>query len=304
MLWKKIIFLASFSFCFVFCSPSLAALWMRPASLKQGEIAIVTGLFYQFGQNISFLGDCKLEVNNKTIPFFREVVNYDEFKDSNGSSGYQFITRIPTTPLTQAGNTKVVLNCPNGKEVLNLQILEEKFPVQSIQLTPSKNSLQKTDKEDLAVKAALNTSSAYRLWDSSKAWALPNTARRSSAYGLRRSYNGKLAENYFHKGIDFAAFTGGSISAPAKGKVILVGLEKDGFAVHGNCIFIDHGQGVVSAYLHLSEVLVKAGQEIERGQLIGKVGDSGIATGPHLHFGLYVNAENVNPETWFKFPTP
>lgn len=304
MLWKKFILFVCFSLALTLCLPSLGAVWLRPSSIKQGEIAVVSGLYYQFGQNISFLGDCKLEFNNQKIPFFREVVNFDEFRNSNGSSGYHFIARIPTTPLTKTGDSKIILNCPNGKELLNLKILAENFPIQNIQLTQSKNSLQKTDKEDLAVKAALDTSSPYRLWDSAKHWSLPNTARRSSVYGLRRTYNGKLAENYFHKGIDFAAFTGGSVSAPAKGKVVLVGLEKNGFAVHGNCIFIDHGQGVVSAYLHLSEVLIKEGQEIEAGQLIGKVGDTGIATGPHLHFGLYVNGENVNPETWFKFPTP
>ncbi|MDX1921161.1 MAG: M23 family metallopeptidase [Candidatus Caenarcaniphilales bacterium] len=293
-----------FFFGFLLALPSISAVWLRPSSIKQGEIIVVTGLYHQFGQSISFLGDCKLEFNNKDFPFYREVVNYEEFKNSGGISGYQFIARIATTPLTKVGKTDVVLACPNGKEAFNVQILAENFPVQNIQLTDSKNSLQKTDKEDLAIKNAINTSSPYRLWDPVKQWVAPNTARRSAAYGLRRTYNGKLAENYFHKGIDFAAFTGGAIVAPAKGKVALVGIEKDGFAVHGNCIFIDHGQGVVSAYLHLSEVLVKQGQEIQAGQLIGKVGDTGIATGPHLHFGIYVNGENVSPEPWLKFPIP
>jgi murein DD-endopeptidase MepM/ murein hydrolase activator NlpD len=285
-------------------APTEAGLWIRPLSIKQGEVVIVSGLFYPFGNKYSFLGDCYLNFENKKYPFFREILSYEEFRNSAGKNGFQFISRLPTTPLTQVGQKTVTLECPTGVERFQINVASGNFPLQNIQLTASKNSLSATDNETQSINQALATNSPYKLWDSSKAWLLPNTARKSSVYGLRRTYNGKLAENYFHKGLDFAAFTGGIINAPARGKVILVGKEKDGFAVHGNCLFIDHGQGVISAYLHLSAIDVALGQEVQAGQLLGKVGDTGIATGPHLHFGLYVNGLNVNPEPWLQYAIP
>lgn len=289
--------------------PGQAGIWIRPSAVKQGEIIIVSGLFYDFSnasakRGFSFLGDCSLKFEGETYNFYREIVSYEEFRNSGGTQGFQFITRLASTPLTTVGEKTITLNCPTGSEVFKVNIQAGNFPVQNIQLSASKNSLDSTEKEKLAVEAALKSKSPYRLWDSNKIWTLPNSARRSSVYGLRRTYNGKLAENYFHKGLDFAAFTGASIMAPAKGKVVLAGHEKDGFAVHGNCLFIDHGQGVVSSYLHLSEISVKEGQEVESGQLLGKVGDTGIATGPHLHFGIYVNGQNVNPDPWLQFAIP
>ena len=77
-----------------------------------------------------------------------------------------------------------------------------------------------------------------------------------------------------------------------------MGREEAGFAVHGNCIGVDHGAGVVTLFLHLDSADVRPGQRVMRGQKIGEVGDTGVATGPHLHFGLYVHGHNVDPEQW------
>ena len=68
--------------------------------------------------------------------------------------------------------------------------------------------------------------------------------------------------------------------------------------VNGNCIFLDHGHGVISAYLHLSSLLVKEGDFVNKGQVIGKVGSTGIASGPHLHWGMYVLGKTVDPIGW------
>ncbi|KAF0200512.1 MAG: lysostaphin, partial [bacterium] len=66
----------------------------------------------------------------------------------------------------------------------------------------------------------------------------------------------------------------------------------------GNCIFLDHGHGIISAYLHLSSVMVKEGDIVKKGQIIGKVGSTGIASGPHLHWGMYVLGKTVDPLVW------
>ena len=81
----------------------------------------------------------------------------------------------------------------------------------------------------------------------------------SSQYGQQRFYNGKFAKNYYHRGIDYAATTGSPVSSPAAGKVVLVGLEDKGFDLHGNCVGLDHGQGVASMFMHLDKVHVKVG---------------------------------------------
>ena len=77
-----------------------------------------------------------------------------------------------------------------------------------------------------------------------------------------------------------------------------MGLESQGFRVHGNTIGIDHGQGVTSVFLHLSRIYVKEGDFVKAGQVIGAVGTTGASTGPHLHWGLYVQGESVDPTAW------
>nr|NIM07245.1 peptidoglycan DD-metalloendopeptidase family protein [Armatimonadota bacterium]NIM24817.1 peptidoglycan DD-metalloendopeptidase family protein [Armatimonadota bacterium]NIM68708.1 peptidoglycan DD-metalloendopeptidase family protein [Armatimonadota bacterium]NIM77003.1 peptidoglycan DD-metalloendopeptidase family protein [Armatimonadota bacterium]NIN06908.1 peptidoglycan DD-metalloendopeptidase family protein [Armatimonadota bacterium] len=74
----------------------------------------------------------------------------------------------------------------------------------------------------------------------------------------------------------------------------------EGFRLHGQTIIIDHGQGVCTLYLHLSKILVKPDQAVKRGELIGRVGETGVATGPHLHYALYVADTAVDPAWWEK----
>jgi murein DD-endopeptidase MepM/ murein hydrolase activator NlpD len=123
----------------------------------------------------------------------------------------------------------------------------------------------------------------------------PNASRISTGFGVRRYYNGVFAQDYYHKGVDYAGGLGSPVVAPAAGQVRLVGREAEGFQVHGNVVGIDHGQGVLSILMHLQDIEVKEGGMVKAGQLIGTVGDTGAATGPHLHWGLYVNQVAVDP---------
>ncbi|MBA3924314.1 MAG: M23 family metallopeptidase, partial [Nostocaceae cyanobacterium] len=117
-------------------------------------------------------------------------------------------------------------------------------------------------------------------------------------YGVRRYYNGKFANDYYHRGVDYAGGTGSPIIAPAAGRVVLVGRVSQGFRIHGNCVGIDHGQGVTSIYLHMSRINVREGDLVKPGTVLGAVGSTGAATGPHLHWGLYVNGLSVDPVPW------
>ena len=111
----------------------------------------------------------------------------------------------------------------------------------------------------------------------------------SSPFGLRRFFNGE--ERNPHSGLDFAANTGTSIKAPAAGKVILIG----DYFFNGKTVFLDHGQGLISMFCHLSAIDVKLGDEIPRGGHLGKVGATGRATGPHLHWNVSLNDARVDP---------
>ncbi len=117
----------------------------------------------------------------------------------------------------------------------------------------------------------------------------PVDGRLSSAFGLRRFFNGE--ERNPHSGLDFAAPTGTPVKAPAAGQVILVG----DYFFNGKTVFLDHGQGLISMFCHLSAIDVNVGDEINRGGVIGKVGATGRATGPHLHWNVSLNDARVDP---------
>lgn len=181
-----------------------------------------------------------------------------------------------------------------GDASATLKILDGKFPVNHLTLPKSKNNFVMSPGEEEAVAAAKATATPERLWTAN--FSRPSKARVSAAFGIRRIVNGKLLKDYFHSGVDFAGFTGSPVVACAPGKVILA---KTGYKLHGNCISIDHGQGVVSFYIHLNKLGVKLGQTVKAGELIGQIGQTGRANGPHLHFSIYVNKQASNPNYWF-----
>ena len=119
---------------------------------------------------------------------------------------------------------------------------------------------------------------------------MPTTGWLSSHFSASRA-NPILHENRAHEGIDVSAPMGAPIVAPAAGFVKSVGYERE----FGNTFEIDHGNGIVTRFAHCSRVIVRAGQEVTRGQLIATVGNTGLSTGPHLHYEVHVNGRPVDP---------
>ncbi|ODH02621.1 peptidase [Nostoc sp. KVJ20] len=208
----------------------------------------------------------------------------------------QYRAFIPTTPLEKAGTRTLRVAGDGQVQNLAVNVLNRKFPVQRITLPPGKAGVKATEHELQRVAAfkALQTPEKY--WNG--VFLRPNAGRMSTTYGVRRYYNGTFANDYYHRGLDYAGAAGSSVIAPAAGRVALVGRVSQGFRVHGNVVGIDHGQGITSIFMHLSRINVKEGDFVKAGQLIGAVGSTGASTGPHLHWGLYVNGQSVDPTPW------
>jgi murein DD-endopeptidase MepM/ murein hydrolase activator NlpD len=143
---------------------------------------------------------------------------------------------------------------------------------------------------------AFKTVSPDRAWDGS--FAPPVNAEISDVFGVERVFNGSVQST--HQGLDFRVPSGTPVAATNSGRIILA----QPLFFEGNCIVIDHGQGLLSLYLHLSKFLVKEGDTVKKGQQIGLSGGTGRATGPHLHLAVRWQGVYLNPQTLLKLDLP
>nr|WP_287410887.1 M23 family metallopeptidase [Pseudodesulfovibrio sp.] len=201
---------------------------------------------------------------------------------------------------TKAGKQDLsVIASVDGKENTlrrTVQVTSKEYPKQELTLppamvTPPQDVYDRISEERKQTTAAKNTLTPQRLWR--LPLLRPVDGEISSTYGLRRILNGKSKNP--HRGQDMRSPMGNPVKSVADGVVVLVG---DHYYA-GNSVYIDHGNGVVSMYFHLSKPIVKEGDKIQRGQAIGLSGMSGRATGPHLHFSLSVLGELVDPQPLF-----
>ncbi|MBP0018697.1 MAG: M23 family metallopeptidase [Cyanobacteria bacterium SBLK] len=201
---------------------------------------------------------------------------------------------IPTTPLERPRTLNVRVSGDGETQNLALGLRGRSFSTQRITVRGGGSGATQLELDRVAAFKQLVTSEKF--WNG--ALLRPTSGRVSTVFGVRRYYNGVFAENYYHRGVDYAAGTGTPVVAPAAGRIALVGRESQGFRVHGNTVGIDHGQGVLSIMLHLHRIDVREGEMVRAGQRIGTVGSTGSSTGPHLHWGLYVNGVAIDPVPW------
>ena len=123
--------------------------------------------------------------------------------------------------------------------------------------------------------------------------------KHTGVFGSQRILNGKPRN--IHNGLDFGAETGDSIRAITDGIVRIAG---DNFFYNGNFVLLDHGQGLSSVYLHMSKIIATNGQKVKKGEVIGLVGSTGRATGPHLHLGVQWYGKRIDPMCLFELKFP
>lgn len=177
-------------------------------------------------------------------------------------------------------------------------VVEGNFRTENLILDPNLDPLldpDVIDQEREKVAALWSQFTPRPLW--AGPFILPLTElplRVTSQFGTRRTYNDDTVIAGYHTGIDFGSPVGTPIYAPANGTVIMA----EGLAVRGKAILIDHGLGLFSGYWHLNDMVVNAGQSVQQGQLIGTIGNTGLSTGPHLHWEFRLRGIAVTPTQW------
>lgn len=154
---------------------------------------------------------------------------------------------------------------------------------------PSPAQLERIHQDKTIKQDVFQHTNPDREW--SGKFLAPVVAPVSDAFGTRRTFNGKVQS--MHQGLDYGVPTGTPVSAANAGIVLLAGP----LYFEGNCVVLDHGQGLLTLYLHLSEAKVRQGERIAAGQEIGRSGGTGRATGPHLHFAVRWQGVYLDPAT-------
>jgi murein DD-endopeptidase MepM/ murein hydrolase activator NlpD len=180
------------------------------------------------------------------------------------------------------------------KREYNIQYVEG-VPARTV--NPSEKHLKRIRSESAKVKSARKETGEYAHYQGPYTW--PAKGYISGVYGSQRYYNGEPKRPHF--GIDIANKTGTPVYAPVSGKVVLA--EGDLF-YSGGTLIVDHGHGVSSSFLHLSKLHVAVGDEIKQGQLIGEIGSSGRATGPHLDWRMNWFDQRVDPRLLMDTQSP
>jgi murein DD-endopeptidase MepM/ murein hydrolase activator NlpD len=210
--------------------------------------------------------------------------------------GYRAIGAVPVDA-TAPVEARVILNRASGRaDTLRSSVEPPPLPPPSEQLAVAPRfgqPLSAATEARVAREGARALAVGRRAHESPARWSepflVPRASDITSTFGTGRTFNGRVASR--HLGVDFRGAVGAPIRAANRGVVALV----DRFYLGGRVVYIDHGGGVVTGYLHLSRALVTAGDTVARGQTIGHVGATGRVTGPHLHWTARYGSLTVNP---------
>ena len=265
------------------------------------SIILILWIFssFNFAQSVKILGEPKqgslifgfaenpkqIKLNNSSIDFSEDgyfVIGFDR----DDTSSYILVVEMEGSSLVKTIDLK-----RNDYMVQKINRMKQKY------VSPPKEVEDRIIKERKIVKEAKQKIGNLKKAMYKAGFEKPiNKGRVTSIFGSQRILNG-VPKNP-HNGIDIAVPTGTPVKAMSDGEVIL---SADDFYYAGNFIILDHGQGLNSMYLHLNESLVKKGQFVKKGEIIGKVGTTGRSTGPHLHWTVQWYDKRVDPNSVFNF---
>lgn len=207
--------------------------------------------------------------------------------------GARWVAVVGLPLSTKPGKVKVgIERTGEARETVELAVKPKQYVEQKLRVAPgmvdlAPADLERVNRERPQLQAALATFTEVP--PATLMLQQPVPGPRSSSYGLRRVFNGQPRAP--HTGMDIAAPTGTPILAPAGGTVVATG----DYYFNGGTVIVDHGQGLVTMYCHLSSIDVKAGDTVAAGAPLGRVGATGRVTGPHLHWGVTLNRTMVDP---------
>jgi murein DD-endopeptidase MepM/ murein hydrolase activator NlpD len=231
---------------------------------------------------------------------------------------------VPLPADEPAGRYALVIDRPASRITREVSVADAEFGRELIFLDDSTYAIlgrgRDIARDARAIRRVLETETAEQHW--SGAWRMPVEGGKSSGYGVERFYHrasdstrvvklestarargafgvdtvsaAQEAPAWRHAGVDIAVPRGTSVRAPQAGAVAEVG----DYALTGRTLILDHGQGVHSAYFHLDTVLVREGDVVRRGATLARVGATGLTTGPHLHYGIYLHGKDIDPAAW------
>jgi murein DD-endopeptidase MepM/ murein hydrolase activator NlpD len=211
------------------------------------------------------------------------------FRQSDGS----WLGLMPIAEADIPGAYSVEFLSADGSTIdsANLRIRPTVFPTQNVNLAPQIEELKSSPEEIQTLATFRNSVSDKKFWDEPLVAPVPGCVL--SPFGVKRLHNGKPTGE-FHGGVDQRAAAGNPIHAAAAGEVKIA----QPFTVLGGAVGIDHGQGLETMYLHMSKIAVQPGAHVNKGDVIGYIGATGRANGPHLHWLIDVNGVPVNPRQW------
>ena len=252
-------------------------------SVRKGEFIQGSTLVFEVstgGSDVALTGD-----------FIGHTINF--FKESEGTyvamQGIHAMVEPAPYMLTVSGNFSEGDSFEFSQLVLvgEAGFGSETITVDALYLDPV---VDQAEAEFIASLAAPVTPDKY--WSTYWQKPTPFDIYINSAFGTRRSYNGS-EYSYFHGGVDFGG-ADGEVICPAPGKVVFAGALE----IRGNAIIVDHGWGVYTGYYHQSQLLVQVGDEVQAGQIIGMIGNTGRSSGAHLHWEIWVGGVQVEPLAW------